>query len=144
MIGNLKHATEISNESGLVTTNDGTYQLVNGNWVLIILGSTVVIFDDDGSSHLSYRPILMQLTMVEQLKAFISLFRTLLQVADDFLGIKDLKVEKMIQDGSAASLNAVKEVLTDRNNEATKIINCSVHIQRKVTICFVFIFGVFV
>ena len=119
MLSNLDNAIKNNSNNGLVLTNDGTYSLIIGDWVVIICGHTVVIFEKDGSSHLSYRPILIQITMVEQTTAFVGLFKTLIEVADVFLGVKDLRVEKMIIDHSASASNAVKEVLKKENGEPT-------------------------
>ena len=132
MIGNLQHAIEISEGTGLVLSTDGTYKLIIGNWVVIILGCTVVIFNADGTSQLSFRPILVQVTMVEQEAAYDALYKALIKIADEFLSHSDLKVACMIIDHCQASYNAVKEVLTDMNGEETSIVCCSVHLEVKV------------
>lgn len=126
MIRNLEYEVEISSENGVALVNDSTYKLILGGWVLNIIGSLVVIFDDDGSSHLSFRLHMIQATMVESEESVTSLYLTHRKVARDFLGIVNLPVERIIQDASRAYLNAVIKVLRKRDGTVTDIINCSV------------------
>jgi hypothetical protein len=142
MINNLENAIETSHEQGLVLCVDGSYKLIIGNWVIIIVGSTVIIFEVDGSQsdasdHLSFRPHFMQVTMVEKKPAYDSLFETMVTVAKDFLGV-DLFVAKVIMDHCYPSYNAVTNVLRQIDGTPTDIVDCSVHIKRNVRIIYDF------
>jgi hypothetical protein len=53
MIQNLSHAWDISRTNGLVLASDGTFRLITGGWVLLIVGSNVVLYDNLGESRLS-------------------------------------------------------------------------------------------
>lgn len=49
MMNNFDNVMKTSHEKGLVKCCDGTYKLMIGNWVIINVGATVIIFEVDGS-----------------------------------------------------------------------------------------------
>jgi hypothetical protein len=137
MINNFGNAIKSSDEQGLVLCVNGTCKPIIGNWVIIIVGATVMIFEvdgskTDGSDHLSFQPFFIQVTMVEAKMAFVSLFKTMIAVANDFLGVEWF-VARVIMDHSYPSDTAVSEVLKQKDGSVTEVIGCDVHIKRKVS-----------
>jgi hypothetical protein len=132
MIDNLRHAVEVSCVHGLALACDGTYRLIRGGWAFLILGFNVVIFDRNGDSRLSFRPIVLTVTLVENEISFKSLFEGLHIIALKYLNIENLKVERLIIDHSFPEFNACNETLYNAFGLPTEIICCNVHVERKV------------
>ena len=129
-IENMQEVYRCHREKGIVLMIDGTYKLFFLGWVLFVVGATVVVFESNGESHLTFRPFMLQVTRTEDQFACREVLKALRYLAINKGGIDFMvKVKAVHLDHCAASVAGVEKEL----EEGVVHYQCSVHLKKAMT-----------